>query len=82
MKTSFNLEKGGLAAVAVRGLLLALVVTLYVAGLLVVDYLSASTFLVVLAGLYFMPAVLRSWLQFYWQVGAEISVIRSRLVKN
>lgn len=77
MKTLFDLEKTAVAAVAKRGLLLTLIVTLYIAGLSLISHLSGSAFLVMLAALYFIPAVFRGWLDFYWLVVEEISALRA-----
>ncbi len=55
-----------------RSLGLALSLTLYCAGVLLVDALTSIGFLVVLTAIYFLPALLRAWLLFYWQLREEV----------
>ena len=61
-----------------RGLGLALSLTLYSAGVLLVDALTSIGFLVVLTAIYFLPALLRAWLLFYWQLRDEVVAWRGR----
>jgi hypothetical protein len=63
---------------AFRGLGLMLALTLYTAGILLVDRITDVGFVVVLGALYFLPALLRVWLLFYWQLRDEISSLRGR----
>mgnify|MGYP005752064651 CR=1 FL=1 len=55
-----------------RGLGVVLALALYTATLVAVEALAGSVFLVVVTALYFLPAVLRAWLLFYWQVRADV----------
>ena len=61
-----------------RGAELALVLVLYAAGVLLVERLSSASFPVVLVALYFLPVVLRAWLQFYWKLRDELELLRHR----
>lgn len=61
-----------------RGLGLALSLVLYSAGVLLVDMLTNIGFLVVLTAIYFLPALLRAWLLFYWQLRDEMVAWRDR----
>jgi hypothetical protein len=61
------------------GLLLAL--TLYSAGVLLVDSITHIGFLVALVALYFLPAVLRAWLLFYWQLRDDMKAWRKSIGK-
>ncbi|MFN3714704.1 MAG: hypothetical protein ACK4SX_13690 [Alcanivoracaceae bacterium] len=63
---------------AFRGLGLMLALTLYAAGILLVDRITDIGFVVVLVALYFLPALLRAWLLFYWQLRDDISALRAR----
>lgn len=59
------------------GLLLALV--MYLAGLVLVDALSGDARLpLALTAVYFLPAVLRAWLLFYWAARDEVRALRAR----
>jgi hypothetical protein len=87
MKTLFDrVTATGAAAVAplkkhpllYRGLGLALSLLLYSAGVLLVDALTSIGFLVVLTAIYFLPALLRAWLLFYWQLRDEVVAWRDR----
>lgn len=61
-----------------RSLALALALVLYSAGVLLVDALTSIGFLVVLTAIYFLPALLRAWLLFYWQLRDEVVAWRDR----
>jgi hypothetical protein len=61
-----------------RALGVMLAVTLYAAGVLLVDRATDVGFVVVLVALYFLPAVLRAWLLFYWQLRDELNAWRGR----
>lgn len=63
---------------AYRAVGLVLALAFYSAGVLLVDSLTHVGFLVVLVALYFLPAVLRAWLLFYWQLREEVRVWRGR----
>ncbi|MCC1497049.1 hypothetical protein [Alcanivorax sp. 1008] len=63
---------------AYRGIGLVVALIAYSAGVLLVDSLTHIGFLVVLVALYFLPAVLRAWLLFYWQLREELSAWRGR----
>ena len=87
MKTLFDrVSETGAAAVAplkkhpllYRGLGLALSLILYIAGVVLVDALTSIGFLVVLTAIYFLPALLRAWLLFYWQVRDDVREWRGR----
>jgi hypothetical protein len=56
-----------------RALGLAVVVVLYVAGLLTLNaFVKQSMMPLVLTGAYFLPAVLRAWMLFYWAARDEV----------
>ena len=87
MKTLFDrVTATGAAAVAplkkypllYRSVGLALSLLLYLAGVLLVDALTSIGFLVVLTAIYFLPALLRAWLLFYWQLRDEVAAWRGR----
>ena len=88
MKTMFDRAKTTTAAamaplkrhpVLYRSLGLLLAVALFVSGLLLVDVLTGDLRMpVVLTGVYFLPAVLRAWLLFYWAVRDEVRGARGR----
>jgi hypothetical protein len=87
MKTLFDrVTETGAVAVAplkkyplvYRGLGLALSLVLYLAGIVLVDALTSIGFLVVLTAIYFLPALLRAWLLFYWQVRDDVREWRGR----
>lgn len=54
-----------------RATSLLVALALYVVGVAAVTSLTSVTFLVVLTALYFLPALLRAWLLFYWQLRKE-----------
>jgi len=87
MKTLFDRAiESGVALVAplkkhlllYRALGLALALTLYATGILLVDAATDVGFVVVLAALYFLPAVLRAWVLLYWQLRDELGGWRGR----
>jgi len=59
-----------------RAVGLLVVLTLYSAGVLLIDSVTHIGFLVVLVALYFLPAVLRAWLLFYWQLRDDVKAWR------
>ena len=61
-----------------RGIGLLLALTFYSAGVLLVDSITHIGFLVVLVARYFLPAVLRAWLLFYWQLREDVTAWRGR----
>jgi hypothetical protein len=61
-----------------RALGLFVVVALYVAGLLTLNaFVKQSMMPLVLTGAYFLPAVLRAWMLFYWAARDEVRSLRS-----
>lgn len=62
-----------------RAVGLLLVLTLYSAGVLLVDSITHIGFVVMLTALYFLPAVLRAWLLFYWQLRDDVKVWRKNM---
>ena len=55
--------------VMLRGLQLVAVLAMYIAGVALVDAATLEARLpVILTAVYFLPAVLRAWLLFYWQL--------------
>lgn len=88
MKTMFDRAKTKTALmvaplkkhpVLYRALGLIVTLALYLSGLLVVDALTTEARLpLVLTAVYFLPAVLRAWLLFYWAVRAEVKGIKAR----
>lgn len=87
MKTLFDrVTETGATAVAplkkypllYRSLGLALSLVLYLSGVMLVDALTSIGFLVVLTAIYFLPALLRAWLLFYWQLRDEVAAWRGR----
>lgn len=85
MKTIFRSAKEGatylLAPITARPLLarslqLLLVLCAYGAGVLLVERVSGDARVpVILFAVYFLPAVLRSWLLFYWCVRDEVKAL-------
>lgn len=58
---------------AYRGLALTITLVLYSAGVLAVDAASGEAlFPVALVAMYFLPAVLRAWTLFYWQLKDDV----------
>ncbi len=88
MKTMFDRAKTKTAVmmaplkkhpVLYRALGLIVTVSLYLSGLLVVDALTPTARMpLVLTAVYFLPAVLRAWLLFYWAVRSELREIKAR----
>lgn len=67
------------APLVTRALALMLVLVAYSGGLLAVEALSGGNRLpVLLVAVFFLPAVLRSWLQLYWQVRRDLGEHLSR----
>lgn len=61
-----------------RALGLAVVVVLYVVGLLTLNaFVKQSMMPLVLTGAYFLPAVLRAWMLFYWAARDEVRSLRA-----
>lgn len=61
-----------------RALGLVVVVALYVAGLLTLNaFVGQSMLPLVLTGAYFLPAVLRAWMLFYWAARDEVRSLRA-----
>lgn len=85
MKTIFRSAKTVaeqvLAPVAARPLLsrslqLLFAVTLYAAGVWAVDVVAGdSRAVVIVFAVYFLPAVLRAWVQFYWCLRDELKAL-------
>lgn len=69
--------------VTFSALSLLVVVALYVGGLMAVAAFTTETRLpLVLTGVYFLPAVLRAWLLFYWAARDEVrAVVKARSEK-
>ena len=65
-----------------RGVELLMVLALYSAGVLLVERLSSASFPVVLVALYFLPVLLRAWLQFYWKLRDELAGLRHRQARR
>lgn len=62
-----------------RGLGLVLALALYLAGLVLVDAVSGDARLpLALTAVYFLPAVLRAWLLFYWAARDEVLALKAR----
>ena len=59
-----------------RTLVLMLALVAYSAGLLAVDALIANRLALVLVAVFFLPAVLRAWLEVYW---VARDILRERL---
>lgn len=89
MKAMFDLAKTKQAAALValkrypllfRALGLVVVVTLYVAGLMTLNAFVGQTMMpLILSGAYFLPAVLRAWMLFYWAARDEVRSLRGDL---
>lgn len=92
MKTMFDRAKTKADAVMAplkkypvlfRALGLIVTFALYVSGLLAVDALTTEARLpLVLTAVYFLPAVLRAWLLFYWALRAEVRGVKARNEKH
>lgn len=63
-----------------RGLGLMLTLVLYSAGVLAADAVSGEAiFPVAIVAVYFLPAVLRAWMLFYWEVRKDVRELREHL---
>lgn len=91
MKTMVDQAKqlaGRLAAVmnewplARRAVLFALVLSIYSLGVFVLEALVDNRLFLVLAAVFFLPLVLRVWLELYWQVREELRGLRVRLARR
>jgi hypothetical protein len=56
---------------------------LYSAGVLAADAVSGEAiFPVAIVAVYFLPAVLRAWMLFYWEVRKDVREIREHLTSH